>query len=233
MINKIIKILWFCIVSSSLTSMATASPAFIASTGFNRLGSDTYLILRKAYEKLGIRLKIVIMPGERALIEANKGVKVDASYLRVAGMSKIYPNLIRITEAVSTAQEGVFSKRYNFVVRGKESLKPYLIGIRRGHKSAEMLTQGFKVTPLGTTEQLYQLLDRGRGDLVVDNYAAGAVTIKTLGFNLQRLEPILYSQKLYHYIHKKHAHIAHKLSHAIRDVKEELAASEKASVTGM
>lgn len=74
-------------------------------------------------------------------MNANEGIE-DGDALRIAGLTKLYPNLIQVPEVVT---------------------KVDFVGIVRGHKIAEMNTVGCKtVTAADTVEQLFTLLENGR-----------------------------------------------------------------------
>jgi polar amino acid transport system substrate-binding protein len=65
-------------------------------------------ILKEAFRRIGKEIKIIHLPSERALINANEGTD-DGNFARVAGLEKTYPNLIRVPERLWMFEFAVFS----------------------------------------------------------------------------------------------------------------------------
>jgi len=54
-------------------------------------------LTREAFSRIGYRVIIKSLPSERALINANKGID-DGEILRIDGIQKMYPNLVKMPE---------------------------------------------------------------------------------------------------------------------------------------
>lgn len=90
-------------------------------------------------KRLGIKIEIQALPAERSLVNANSGVD-DGDVSRVVGMEKIYPDLIRVPEAVMHFELVAFSRKENFKVINADSFKPYSVAIVTGWKILEKIS---------------------------------------------------------------------------------------------
>jgi len=178
------------------------------------------------YEELGKRagLNFVIQPlsGERALVNANDGID-DGDVCRIAGLDKVYPNLVRVPELLMSAQIKVFSRDANFVVTGADSLKPYDVAILTGWKIVERTVVGtHSLVNLETFEQLFDMLDKGRVDLAVAEEMMSKQVIKDMGLHsIKVLDPALLQVDWYLYLNKKHAALAPRLAEAIQQMRQD------------
>jgi len=178
-------------------------------------------VISRAYKRLGIQVKIKKLPSKRSLIMANYG-KVDGVVSRIKGINKTYENLIRVPVAVNMFEGVVFSKNVIFSVMGWDNLKPYIIGIKKGTKFAEIGTKGMKVRSVDTNTQLFLMLDSERVDVIVTARMAGLVALKQLHIpGIQVLEPQLVTRKLYHYLHKKNSYLLPEITRVLQEMESE------------
>lgn len=180
-------------------------------------------IVGEAYRSIGIEITTSAMPGERALMIADHA-KTDGDINRVAGIEKNYPNLMMVPVAVMNFDAVVIVKKVKFKVDGWESLRPYVIGIRRGTKFAESGTKGMHVESVTQYRELFKMLDKGRIDLVV----LARPSVKGVFKQMQSegdgkvldgmtvLEPPVAHFKTYHFLHKKHAELVPKMTNALK-----------------
>jgi len=161
-------------------------------------------VLIEAYQKLGVKLQIIDYPAKRALLMSNSG-DVDGEVMRIEGAENDYPNLIRVKPQICAMESRVYVKDKKFKLTGWHSLKPFIIGIHRGHLYAAKGTKGMNAIELDTDDQLMRMLDKGRLDLVVAQVPDALRSI--IKFNLSEihsLDPSISYFPLYHYLHKKH-----------------------------
>lgn len=169
-------------------------------------------VLRAAYAKLGIAISTTELPAARALALSNDGT-LDGEVNRIEGMEKSYPNLIRVPVAISQVDGVAFTKGLNFPVSGWESLRPYRLGTRIGLKFAEQGTAGMNVERVASVEQSFAKLAAGRVDVVVETRLSGLWQVKAAGLQgITVLEPPLIRRQLFHYLHKKHAHLVPRIT---------------------
>ena len=63
----------------------------------------------EAFRRVGVKLRLVKLPAERGLINANAGTE-DGDLTRIAGLEAHYPNLIRVPEKLIEWEFMAFSK---------------------------------------------------------------------------------------------------------------------------
>ena len=84
-------------------------------------------ITREALQRLGFGLRLVNQPSERSLQSANLG-QVDGEGLRVEGLDKQYPNLIRVPEPYLRIAFVAFARDSSIRLdQGWTSLEPYRV----------------------------------------------------------------------------------------------------------
>ena len=102
-------------------------------------------VYSEAFKRLGWNFRLVSLPGERSIVDANSGA-VDGEAARVAHLnSDNYPNLIQVPEPIMVAKEGAYSTDTSIRINGWESLggKGFKVGLLKGLKSVEK-----KITPV-------------------------------------------------------------------------------------
>ena len=178
-------------------------------------------ILKVAYKRLGIPIKIVQMPGRRALRESSEG-RIDGEIHRIFSIGKDYPTLIRVPTPINYIEPTVFYKNERFVVTGCPDLRDYRVGIVRGVRHAEACTRGMKhVQIVGDSNLLMQVLDKGRVDIVITARINGLLQIKKLRLDsIYPLSPPLNRSLVYHYLHKKHKALVPKIDKVFNEMQE-------------
>lgn len=178
------------------------------------------LVLKEAYAELGISVKNLPLPGERALRTSNAG-QADGELFRIKNVDKRYQNLLMVPTPINVLQAIAFSKAHDFTINGWDSLKPYHLGIQVGIKFAERGTQGMQPTTVDSNHQLFKMLDSQRVDIVVAAYSNGLQTIKKLKLNsIISLQPPIQEYPLYHYLHKKHRALVPKIDQVLKKMHE-------------
>ena len=179
------------------------------------------LVLREAYGRLGYKLEVHRLPGERTLIYANEG-RMDGELYRKLGMDRTYTNLVIVPVPLMTYEIVVFTHGTIFVVNGWDSLRPFTIGHVRGIKIVQENTAGMKTEPVPTMAQAFQKMMVGRTDIVVGNRQSGMSVIKSLKLDeVHVLSPPLAAFPVYHYLHRKHETLATQLAAVLRQMRSE------------
>ena len=177
-------------------------------------------VVRAAYQKIGIEIEILNLPGERAIHTSNQG-KVDGELYRNINVSQDYTNLQIIPIPIASADVVVFSK-IKFPVKGWESLRPYSIGVERGFKLVETNTQGMKVSKINTIKKTFQLLNLDRVDIVVQTRIEGLHEIKTMGLKgIHVIEPPIVRVPVYHHLHKKHSALVPEITRILHKMEKD------------
>ncbi|MDP3427048.1 MAG: hypothetical protein Q8S17_06690, partial [Humidesulfovibrio sp.] len=66
-------------------------------------------IVAEAFRRIGVDVRLVQLPSERALQNANQGVD-DGNYPRIAGLSRLYPNLVMVPEPMTSFPCAAFTR---------------------------------------------------------------------------------------------------------------------------
>ena len=210
------------IAISLLLPTNTLADRLMVFTGIqNAVNSKISLdILKSAYHNLGIEIRYLPLPGERALRTSNSG-EVDGEVFRIAKVDKRYPNLIPVPTSINVLQGTVFTKRHVFEVDGWKSLAPYKIGIQVGIKFVERGTKGMKRIVVDSNEQLFKMLDNDRVDIIVVAYTNGLKTLSSLKLKgIRALTPAVEEYALYHYLHKKNRDLIPKIDAQLKAMKK-------------
>lgn len=177
-------------------------------------------MVAEMFGRLGIKAKVVVYPSaERAMMNADAGID-DGAALRVRGLEKDYPNLVRIDEKIADNDFVAYSVHYDFATRSFADLRPYLVAHIVGWKIFERnLDSGFQRTTAQDAEQLFGLLKSDRADLVLYERWQGLTYLREQGIKARALEPPLARTEMFVYLHKKHAHLAGNAAAALRAMK--------------
>lgn len=179
------------------------------------------LWMKDAFARIGREVIIDWQPPERGLENANTGI-VDGDAGRIAGISRRYSNLIQIPEKVMVSEFVAFTLYSTFRPDGWQSLKPYHVGIVRGHKISEANVVGTRsLFKARNTEALFLLLNNNRVDVAVCEREFGSMMARKINPGIQVMEPPLARQDFYLYLHKKHEPLVLKISEALKAMKRD------------
>ena len=191
------------------------------------------VIVKAAYEKLGIPVKFAISPGKRALAESSQG-RADGEVHRIFEIGDEYPTLLRVPTPINYIEPSVFSKTHDFKVTDCAALQGYRIGIVRGVKHSELCTRGMeKVFAGDNLNSVMRMLHAGRVDLLITARINGLMMAKELGLNaIKPLSPPLSRFWVYHYLHERHKDLVPTIDAVFKSMQErgELEALRKQAV---
>lgn len=155
----------------------------------------------------------------RANINANDGID-DGVAMRVKGLEKDFPNLIRIEEKVIDNDFVAYSISESFATSGFDSLRPYQVAYITGWKVFEdAVLPGTAVTRTQNAEQLFSLLANGRADVVLFERWQGSHLVRERKLPARALEPPLVRTEMFMYLHKKHAMLVGPAAKALQAMK--------------
>ncbi|MBI5141529.1 MAG: transporter substrate-binding domain-containing protein [Nitrospirae bacterium] len=180
------------------------------------------LIVNEAFRRLGMEVKIVHLPSERALVNANKGID-DGNFSRIAGLEKNYSNLVMVPEQIATFEFAAFARDPSIRIDGWESLQSYSVGIVTGWKILEAnVTKTRLLTKVSSADALFDLLVHGRVDIVVFDSEQGKAIMRRNGISgVTALKPLLASTDMFIYLNSRHAALAPKLAAVLRGMKRD------------
>ena len=177
------------------------------------------LLVAEIFGRLGFAGEIQFYPSaERALMNANSGLD-DGDALRVAGLEKIYPNLVRVPETVMDNNFVAYSLRHDVSTPAFEALRPYSLGFIVGWKVFEANLADFQITRVQNAEQLFTLLAKDRADMVLFEEWQGRWMARQLGLPVKVLGPPLVSTKMFMYLNRKHEALVEPAAEALRAMK--------------
>ncbi|WDE07968.1 transporter substrate-binding domain-containing protein [Thalassomonas viridans] len=183
-------------------------------------------ILLPAYRALRFTPAVVELPGRRALFAANSG-KTDAELCRIDHISRQYPNLIKVEPALVEFSIVALSTRPLPDIKTRADLTGYTLGSQRGMKAAENYFQGDNIRYENNIRQVIKLLDDGLIDYAIVSLSGIRQMLQAqLRDDLVIHHPPLFHHKLYHYIHKRHQHLAAALAFEISRIKYQQAQQE-------
>lgn len=180
-------------------------------------------LVAAVFRELGMEAEVIIYPTatERGMLNANEGVD-DGLAMRVAGLEKQYPNLIRVPEDVADNDFVAYTTGNRFTTDSWDSLKPYVVTYIIGWKVFEQnLPKGKEITLVRDADQLFGLLKAHRADIALYERWQGLVKTREMGFKVQVLEPPLVRTKMYMYLHKKHAALVPRVAQALAKLKRD------------
>ncbi len=193
-------------------AVVPAGQTLTFSTIKNVKGKDPSIeILTRAYDRLGIKIKIEELPAQRSLINATHG-EFDGEAFRIKGLETKFPDLIIVDTPCSWIDAYVYVRPADaFKVDGWKSIpRHYTIAAQFGLKYIEQNIQDNRLDAVfvRNIDQAFKLLSRKKADFVVTDKSDGnrSITRNNLQ-NLTMLAPKLERIYLYHYLHKKNARL--------------------------
>ena len=180
------------------------------------------IVLPEVYKKLGIDITITAMPGKRAMLEVVSGRK-DGEIMRIWSYGIEYPETIRIpTPYYKLETMAFFQEGDDIQVKSAKDLANYSVLKVRGVKHTDNITAGLEnVYDYDDTESMLRALSTHGKKVALTNTVDGIFSIKKFELGgIQRIESPLAIFPLYHYVHKKNAHLVERLDQAIRAMKD-------------
>jgi polar amino acid transport system substrate-binding protein len=179
------------------------------------------VIATEAFRRAGATLKLVKLPPERALLNANAGIE-DGDLTRIAGLEAQYPNLVRVPEKLIDWQFAAFSKNAAIPATWP-ALRQRTVGHIKGWKIYEQnLAGATRVTTAADPEQLFRLLELNRVEVALYERWLGAALVKQQRLtDVRPLAPPLATREMFIYLHRRHADLAPRIAEALRAMKRE------------
>jgi len=180
------------------------------------------IIAGEAFRRVGLRIKLVTLPAERGLINANAGIE-DGDLSRIAGLEKIYPNLVRVPEKLMVMDFVSFARHATPTEASWGSLEHLSVGDIKGWKIFENnLLPSTPITTADDPEQLLTLLSKNRIDIALYDRWMGIALAKDMHLqNVRVVEPPLAKREMFIYLHQRHADKVPAIAAALRAIKAE------------
>lgn len=179
-------------------------------------------IVGEAFRRAGLHLKLVRLPAERGLINANAGIE-DGDLSRIAGLENIYPNLLRVPEKTLDMHFVAFARAAKPVQASWEAFETLAVGHIKGWKIFEQnLLPATHVTTTDTAEQLFSILEKNRIDVALYDRWQGYALAKRMQISgIHVVEPPLAEREMFIYLHRRHAAKIPAIAAALRAIKAE------------
>lgn len=214
-------------LNSHVSQAANETTLFLNDTNeppFTTKAGDGFLdiVAGEAFRRAGLRLKLVKLPAERGIINANAGIE-DGDFSRIAGLEKIYPNLIRVPEKLTEWHFVAFTRQANLRNANWTMLRPLSVGHIKGWKIFEQNLQlATQVTTVDEPEQLFSMLDKNRIDVALYEQWMGNALIKKMHLQgIHVVEPPLSAREMFIYLNRRHADKVPAIAAALRAIKAE------------
>jgi polar amino acid transport system substrate-binding protein len=177
-------------------------------------------LAKEAFSRIGYGIEITVLPGERALINVNRGID-DGDLYRAPGFEPDYPNLVQVPESIGTMEFMAYSKSREIHDLSWESLQPFVVAYATGWKIYDRMVKAREVTKVRSIGELFPLLEMGRADLVLLDRWQGSYLARQQGVEVKLLEPPLAKVKMYMYLNKQYQSLVPRLTAALKAMKED------------
>ncbi len=178
-------------------------------------------LLADIYKRAGLTPKFQPMAGSRATL-AILANKMDGEVARVEGYAAKHASLVKVMPSYYHVTTTAFAKAdKKIVIASKADLKKYKVGAVRNIVHVDAAIKDLSgVQFVDNADQLYQILESGRVDVVVDSGINGLVFAKKLG--LDDIKPVgeLAKVELFTMLNPGQKEHAAKISDVIKGLKE-------------
>lgn len=180
------------------------------------------IVVGEAFHRAGLSMKLVKLPAERGLINANQGID-DGDLSRIAGIEKVYTNLVRVPEKIFDMDFVAFTRSKLLHRASWKNLQPYSVGYITGWKVFDQnLLPGTEITTAEAPAQLMRMLELGRIQFALYSRWMGLAILKNMqNGNIKVLEPPLAQKSMYIYLNKRYQRYIPALTRALKDIKKE------------
>ena len=179
-------------------------------------------VAEEAFRRIGYELQTVRLPAERGLKNSNRGI-IDGELVRVAGLDKVYPNLIQVPEKIMDWEFVAFSYESTSLVGDWNDLSGKAVSHINGWKILEKnIPSTAEITKTGNANSLFNLLRKKRTDYAIYERWGGRYLLrKMLMPEVRVCKSPLATKEMFIYLHKKHKDIVVKLAEALLVMKKD------------
>jgi len=173
-------------------------------------------ILTEAYRRIGYRLKLQKMTPAQALKASNSG-KIDGELVRIDGIDALYRNLIKIDVPISYLEASALAQKHYEVSKGWHSIMKYKLGVLKGALFSDIRTMGAERVEADSFGELLKMLEKDEVEVaLLPRLTAEAELKKYPDSKIRILKPYLEIILLYHYLNRRHAGIAEKITRVLK-----------------
>lgn len=177
-------------------------------------------VLKRAYSRIGMQPSFLLTDLQKALILANSG-QTDGEIARIKVINKKFTNLMLVPVVINYVEGISFANDKNIYVSNWKDLKKYKIGVARGAKFIETATKGMNVKLYAGFKEAFYGLEKREVDIIIAPKSTGRYIIHKEGLkDIKMVGEILQTLDLYHFLHKKNAHLIPKIVPVLQDMKK-------------
>ena len=163
------------------------------------------LVVKAAYDKLGVAVKFEPYPLLRSLALADAG-SIDGDVMRVAEAGSQYPNLLRVDVPINYFEITAYARTPCMTLGGWSDLRGRRISYERGVLAIERRLKGMDTVAADNMSELFRLLERGMVDVAVGTGLETDLVWRGLkDERLCKVSGTLERVPLFHFLHKRHA----------------------------
>lgn len=174
-------------------------------------------VLTTIYRRAGLALTTQALPPARANVVTLAGqtdgevARIDAYFIKNPSLVKVEPSYHHLVITAFTRKDR------QIVIRSREDLKQYRVGIVRGVVFATLATDGVAQREVtDSVEQLFRMLDAGRIDVAVDIGVNGRDLIQKLDLSSVNVAGELGRHGLYNVLTPANAALAPRIGTVIK-----------------
>ena len=150
------------LISNTVQASASVTLSVIPNDPVDALA---FSIVKEAYRRIGITALAMYLPSKRAILAADTG-NTDGDVIRIEGMEKEYPHLVRVPEPVISVDTYAFTTLTGTIdINGWSSLRNYEVCIRQGIFLQEAKTNALNVSHVSTISDAIKMLTAKRCDI--------------------------------------------------------------------
>ncbi|MFT2109746.1 substrate-binding periplasmic protein [Marinomonas sp. 2405UD68-3] len=215
------KVLFLLAISLCLSpSAALSTELTFSAVDSGRNQKVAARVLNHIYQKIGYSIVIQYAPAKRAEFLAMTG-RTDGEIMRIWDYGVNKTELIRVPTPYYALKTMVFTRTdRNILISSIADLKNFHLAKIRGIKHTDAITKDIEgVYEFESTTQMMKFLLSGRADAALTSLNDGLLTLKKM--NISNIKPNsrpLVIRYLYHYIHKKNAHLVPIIDQTFKDM---------------
>ena len=180
------------------------------------------VMVREMFRRVGINAKVIVYQNSsKSLSNADMGID-DGVALRIKGLEKKYPNLVRVPEKIMDNDFVAYSIKKAIITDSWDSLRNAKIAHINGWQIFQNNLAGHpSIAMTKNAQQMFDLLSAGKVDFMLYERWQGLWRAQQMGVSIQVSEPPLAKREMFMYLHKKHLNVVEKVSTALSEMKKD------------
>lgn len=181
------------------------------------------LLAKEIFQRIGVSVSLHHVQTERALVNVNRGID-DGNLIRVAGLTRLYPNIRQVPEKLFDYDFVMFSGPDMPGNASEQDLRGFRLGYIRGWKVIEEKFNDYdNIARFVNERDMFESLHAGNIDIAIYEKWRGLHLIKELGINniKMNMPPLISGQEMFIYLHRDHESLIPRITESIRDIKQD------------